>query len=150
MPEDPIGELVSFNTEGLSSADIRERIFGLQSRLQDCPQMECPLKHHFSEGSYGREILLPKGTLAVGKIHKHGHITVVSQGDCSVLTESGVERIKAPFTFVSKPGVKRVVYAHEDTIWTTVHVTEETDLEKIEDEVIAKTYEALGGAGCHL
>ena len=29
----------------------------------------------------------------------------------------------------------------EDTVWITVHVTNETDLEKIEDYVIAKTYD---------
>jgi hypothetical protein len=44
----------------------------------------------------------------------------------------------APYTFVSEVGTKRVVHALEETIWTTVHVTDETDLEKIEDYVIAK------------
>jgi hypothetical protein len=32
---------------------------------------------------------------------------------------------------------------HEDTIWTTVHATDETDLEKLEEEIIAKTFEEL-------
>lgn len=51
--------------------------------------------------------------------------------------------IEAPYTFVSEPGTKRAVLALEDTLWTTVHVTDETDLEKIEEYVIAPTYEAL-------
>jgi hypothetical protein len=38
------------------------------------------------------------------------------------------------------------VYALEDTVWTTIHITEETDLDKIEDYVIAKDYAALEGA----
>lgn len=42
---------------------------------------------------------------------------------------------------ISAPGTKRAVIALEDTTWITVHVTNETDLEKIEDYVIAKTYD---------
>ena len=147
MAEDPIGELVSFHAEGLSSLEIRSRILDLESRMQGLEQLDLPLKHHFAEGSYGREIFVPKGSLVIGKIHKHSHVNVVSQGECSVLTEFGVDRIKAPFTFVSKPGTKRVVYTHEDTIWTTIHVTDETDLEKVEDVVIAKTYEEFEAMG---
>ena len=39
------------------------------------------------------------------------------------------------------------MYALEDTVWTTIHVTEETDLEKIEDYVIAKSYDELEALG---
>jgi hypothetical protein len=46
-------------------------------------------------------------------------------------------------TFISAPGTKRVVYAVEDTVWTTVHVSNETDLDKLETQLIAPTFEAL-------
>jgi hypothetical protein len=52
-------------------------------------------------------------------------------------------KIAAPATFVSQPGTKRVVYALKDTVWTTVHVTESTDLDEIEAEIIAPSFEAL-------
>jgi hypothetical protein len=60
-----------------------------------------------------------------------------------VATEFGSLQLDAPCTFVSEAGTKRAVYALEDTIWTTIHVTNETDLEKIEDYVIAKDYNEL-------
>jgi len=101
----------------------------------------CPVTHHFAPGMYGREFHMSKGHIVVGKIHKHSHLSTIIKGDVSVLTERGVERLKAPYVFVSHPGAKRVVYAHEDTIWVTFHPTEETDLEKIEDFVIAKSFE---------
>ena len=41
----------------------------------------------------------------------------------------------------SLPGTKRAVYAHPDVVWTTIHLTNETDLDKIEAEVIAPTYQ---------
>jgi hypothetical protein len=65
-------------------------------------------------------------------------------GEVSVMTEDGgVERLKAPMSLITKAGTKRVIYCHSDVVWTTVHATKERDLEKIESEVIAKTYEEL-------
>jgi hypothetical protein len=61
----------------------------------------------------------------------------VERGDYSIVHGNGErEMIRAPITFVSKAGVQKVLYIHEDTIWKTVHVTEETDLEKLETILI--------------
>ena len=103
----------------------------------------CPLIHHFADGLYVREMRAPKGMLNVSKLHKTNHPYFILKGDVSVLTENGVVRIKAPQFGITKAGTKRIVYFHEDTVWITVHATNETDLEKIEDEIIAKNYEEL-------
>jgi hypothetical protein len=55
-----------------------------------------------------------------------------------------MKRIKAPHVGITKAGTQRVVYTHEATRWATVHETEETDLAKIEAEVIAKSFDELG------
>lgn len=102
-----------------------------------------PLKHTFADGLYIREMRAPKGMLNTSKLHKTTHPYFILTGDVSVLTESGMVRIKAPYTGITKAGTKRVVYFHEDTVWITVHATKETDLEKIEEELIAKTYDEL-------
>ena len=60
------------------------------------------------------------------------------------MTEEGPKRIKAPCSMISPAGTKRVVYAREDSVWITVHVTGEKDLNKIEEDIIAKTYGDLG------
>lgn len=133
---------------------IREGIVALEARLKGAlketgvAQTECPLKHVFAPGAYAREIFIPKGTLIVGKIHKHSHLNMLMKGTVSVLTEEGPKTLEAPLTMVSPAGTKRVVYTHEDTIWVTVHLTNETDLEKIEEEIIAKSYEDFLGLGC--
>lgn len=103
----------------------------------------CPLVHTFADGLYIRQMTAPKGMLNVSKLHKTNHPYFILEGEFSVLTETGIKRIKAPYTGITKAGTKRIVYFHEETIWITVHATEETDLEKIEDELIAKTYEEL-------
>ncbi len=121
--------------------DVREKLARLEAVLFNGPTVELPVKHHFSHGVYARELFIPKGTVLVGKIHKFSQINIVSQGDISVLTDDGVKRIKAPYTLVSGPGAKRAGYAHEDTIWTTIHGTHETDLDKLEDELIAASFD---------
>ena len=106
----------------------------------------CPLKHTFVPGAYIREIFLPKEMIFVTKIHKKEHPYFIMSGDVSVLTEEGTIRIKGPFSGITKPGTKRLIYTHEDTIWITVHPTNETDLVKLEEELIAKTFDELDNA----
>ena len=97
--------------------------------------------HYFAKGLYARAIHIPKGTLLTGKIHKQEHLNIVAQGVISVLTEDGPQTVRAPFTMVSKPGTKRVGYAHEDTVWITVHATDETDVNRIENDLVVESYE---------
>ena len=123
----------------------REAILRLQDAIisegRDVGPASCPVKHHFAHGSYGREMTLPAGMVVVGKIHKHAHINVISKGRVQVFTEQdGVLELAAPCTFVSSPGTKRVVHVLEETVWTTVHVTDKTDLAEIEREVIATDF----------
>lgn len=117
-------------------------IFTMQKILQSMPQYDINqgLKHTFDPaGAYARELLLPALSLVVGKVHVHAHLNIVSRGLCRVWTTEGEKLIDArekPITFISEPGTKRVVFALEDTYWTTVHLTEKTDLKEIEDEII--------------
>jgi hypothetical protein len=126
-----------------SPSAVREKILILESEMKKYPQVEITPVHYFAKGLYAREIFIPKGTLLTGKIHRTEHLNIISKGEISVVTETGTKRIKAPFTMVSRPGTKRVGFAHEDTVWTTVHATEETDMKKIEADLIAPTFEEL-------
>lgn len=123
----------------------REAILRLQDAIVygglDVGPAACPVQHHFAPGAYGREMTLPAGLVVIGKIHKHAHINVISKGRVQVFTEyDGVLELAAPCTFVSSPGTKRVVHVLEETVWTTVHVTDKTDLAEIEREVIATDF----------
>jgi len=126
---------------------VRGTILNLHALLEAQPDHltsdDFPLKHHFAPGVYVREMLLEKDRVVVGKIHRHDHIAMLIQGSAVVVSEQGRIEIEAPHIWNSKKGEKRAVYAIEDCIFVTVHPTDETDLDKIEDEVIAPTYEAL-------
>ena len=126
----------------ITPAVARTKIMQIEEVIRCLPcQMELQPTHYFSKGIYARELFIPAGVILTGKIHKTEHINIISQGDISVLTEEGIQRIRAPFTMVVKPGIKRVGFTHEDTVWTTIHATEETDLDKLEAELIAPTFD---------
>lgn len=135
--------------ELINRKEIRRDIMTLESKMRQHPDVvigdsdNIPLKHSFSDGCYVREIFIPKGTLIVGKIHKHSHPNFLMEGEVSVMTEEGPKRLKAPLSMISPAGTKRVVYAHENTVWITIHLTKEIDLEKIEKEIIAENYAEL-------
>ena len=121
----------------------------IESTLEDCI-----VKHYFSPKdenygccTYAREMFIPKGTLIIGKIHRHQHLNIISKGKVVVYTEFGEKHIEGPITFVYEIGLKRSVYAVEDTLWTTIHLTQfvgEENLGKIEEEVIAPDYQEMG------
>lgn len=140
--EDSLPEVFGVDVPDITPLELRGKIEALEQAMLQMHEhhIEIEPKHHFSKGIYAREILIPKGTTLTGKIHRTEHINIISQGDISVLTEQGIKRIQAPFTMISKPGTKRVGYAHEDTVWTTIHGTDETDLEKLELELIANSH----------
>jgi len=104
---------------------------------------DCPVIHRFTPGCYLREIFMPAGTRIIGKIHATEHFNILLKGRVTVITAEGSEDIQAPYTFISKAGVQKVVDIHEDCVWQTVHVTNETDLEIIEKQVIVEEYDHL-------
>jgi hypothetical protein len=103
----------------------------------------CPLTHNFVDGAYVRELFIPKDMFFVTKLHKKTHPFFIMKGCVSIYSEDGIKKIWAPFYNITKSGTKRVMYTHEDTVLVTVHVTNETDLAKIEEEIIAKDYKEV-------
>lgn len=125
---------------GLSVENLtdRQKVEVLEYGLfKNCDNIaeELPLEHHVCNGVYVRSLTIPAGTVLTGKIHKTKHISILQQGDISVMTEEGMKRLQAPLIIESEPGMKRAGFAHTDTIWTTVHPTNLTDIKEIEESL---------------
>jgi len=120
--------------------NFKEKIFNLQDASEKLPQVEIPINHYFANGFYAREMIMPEGCTIVGKIHKSEHLCILSKGCADVVSEEKTERLEAPYTYVSQPGAKRAIYSHSETVWTTVHMSDETNIEKLEDELIAESF----------
>ena len=121
----------------------RAKLLKLEAAIAERPQVEIEITHHFAPGVYAREMFVPAGVLLTGKIHKTEHLNILSQGRLSISGTGKSMTVKAPFAYVSVIGTKRAIYAHEDSTWTTIHATEETDLDVIEDMTIAKSFTEL-------
>lgn len=141
---------MSQNLNKIDTIEDREKIIIFQRILESIPGSVkgnsdlCPLKHSFADGIYVREIFIPKGTFVVGKIHKHAHPNFLLKGKVSVYTEQNkLEVLEAPLSMISAPGTKRVVYAHEDSVWVTVHANpeEDRDVETLENKAVVLTYQ---------
>lgn len=117
----------------------RQAVFDMERLMLQYPQVELKVKHYFSKGVYARELHIPAGVILTGEIHKFENLNILSQGKIEVLTEKGMEAVEAPFTVVSPAGTKRIARAITDCVWTTVHGTDENDLNIIEKTFIAKS-----------
>ncbi len=129
----------------------RSDLLRLETAMEEMPGYDpegkeiCRITHYFAPGVYAREMWMPAGCLITGKIHLTEHLNMLSQGKVTVSNIGDSVTYEAPYTFVSPVGTKRAIYAHADSTWTTIHATELTDPEKIEEEIIAKDFQSLDG-----
>lgn len=130
----------------------REAIHRFEAELFKLPtQITLRVDHHFTRGVYVRTMYIPGGVALAGHIHRFPCISIVQKGDIIVATEQhGAVRLKAPTTLETPAGIKRVGYAIEDTIFTTVHAnpTDDKDVERLEAFLIAPDYTLLENEQC--
>ena len=99
-------ELVEMNSAlEKMDGDLIQKLFKLEAGFKTLPQVDIPKTHFFANKLYARSIDIPKGSIIIGKMHKHSQINTVSKGDISVLTEGGWKRFQAPHTFESSAGL---------------------------------------------
>ena len=94
-----------------------------------------PIKSTFTDGQYVREIFMPADQLITTKIHKKLHPFFVMSGKLAIISEDGIQEIKAPYHGITKPGTKRIIYTHEDTVFITVHATDKTTVDEVIKDV---------------
>jgi RimJ/RimL family protein N-acetyltransferase/quercetin dioxygenase-like cupin family protein len=123
---------------------LRDKVNVLESKILESPNPlmgdSFPLKHSFAKGLYIREISVPAGIVLVSKIHRFTYAFFLLKGEFETLEEGGIKRVSAPSYFVMTAGEKHTALILRDVVAVTVHAAEETDLGKIEDELIIKTF----------
>lgn len=109
----------------------------MQESMQDMEQAQCPITHHFTDGAYGREMLIPKGVCLVGARHKTNHFFIMLSGKC-LISEDGVNsfEVSAPYIGQTKKGTKRAITALEDSVILTMHVTEQKEIAEIGKQIL--------------
>ena len=102
-----------------------------------------PIRSFFMDGVYVREMTMYQGTAVIGAIHKHLHMCFLLEGHLSVASSSGVRDYVAPCYIIAEPGEKRVLYAHEDSLWYNTHKNPDNieDVKLLEKDIVAVSYE---------
>ena len=121
-----------------------EQIGRLQEEISKMPQADGMITDHFfADGMYSRRVFRKAGTLIVGKVHLKDHFFICTKGEIIAWTENGMKKLSAGDIIECKRGTKRVTLATMDSIGTTVHKTDKTDLDEIEAELIEPDKTAL-------
>jgi hypothetical protein len=121
-------------------ADITpDRIEAIEGALLPHEQVDCPLTHFFGPGIYIREGFIPAHTLIIGHKHKGPCTNVLVKGKMRVMGPDGIpSTIEAPLMFVTGAG-RKIGYTLEDCVFQNIHATDETDLAKLEEQLIEKS-----------
>ena len=121
-----------------SREDDALKIERLEGAMLALPQVDCPIDHFFASGVYVRQMTAPAGTLIVGHEHKTEHVCILLKGSMTIATSEGVKTVSAPLTFIATPG-RKVAIVLEDIVFQNIHATNETDLDKIEAQLVVKS-----------
>ena len=114
----------------LNARNVQEQI------MESDSQIDVPVFHHFAPNVYMRQMDAAAGTLMVTKMHRTEHFLIVLSGTATVYSSDGLLQVAGPQIIRTMPGTKRVIYFHDDSSWMTVHPTNLTDLEEIEQALI--------------
>lgn len=115
---------------------LEENLSTLVEIVKHIPQVPMPTKSFLLEGMYLRQCCIPAGTAFVGRKHKKPHYFICAKGEAQITTDNGIELIRAGMVLMVAPGSHRAGVTVEDTVFITIHRTEETDLAAIEDDLV--------------
>jgi quercetin dioxygenase-like cupin family protein len=111
--------------------DFVEKILG---RFDADPQVQ----HHFADGVYARQMLIPKGHVAASHKHVYTHLSILASGQAIVSTNNSVETYTAPACIEIKAETYHAIEALQDCVWFCIHATNETDEDEINAALISK------------
>ena len=119
------------------SNNDKEGFYGDGKSIAESP--EIPIKHSFADQIYVRQMNMKAGHVVVGAIHNHQHVWFLLTGHVSINNNGEVIDYVSPCYTVSEPGSKRVIYAHEDSIFVNVHKNplNVKDMNKLEEEIVS-------------
>lgn len=102
--------------------------------------MECDpcVEHHFSDGLYAKQMVIPKGFEGIQHKHSYSHLSVLAKGRVIVVTDDGKQEYTAPACIEIKAGIHHKVISLEDATWFCIHATDETDADKVDEVLIAR------------
>lgn len=111
-----------------------------------------PVSHMFTDQVYLREMKMSAGQIIMGAIHNYDHAWFLIKGKVSIKTliqstinSEDIEILKysAPFYKTSEAGNQRIIYAHTDCTFITIHKNPKNikNIKKLEETLASFSYE---------
>lgn len=94
------------------------------------------ISHHFSDGVYARQMMLPKDHFAVTHAHEYDHLSILASGRVTVEIDGNAKEFAAPACINIAAGKHHRIVALEDSVWFCIHATDETDPGKLDEVLI--------------
>ena len=135
-------DIVKFEKYLLGLKDTVPGVWGDGKNLvRDCPG--ALISHEFVDGIYIRQMEMKTGSTVISAVHKHHHCWFLLTGRITVTTEQGKQDFIAPCRVISPPGIKRIIYANEPSLFINVHKNPSNtrDIDEVENNVWAMNYE---------
>ena len=135
--------IMSLEKNLIAAADNKNIVAGTSDKPIVTNSDALSIKHYFMDGVYVTVMFMKKDSAVIGAIHKHLHMCFLLQGKVTVANEEETIDHIAPCFIISTPGIKRVLYAHEDSIWYNTHKNPSNteDVDQLEKEIVAVNYE---------
>ena len=104
-------------------------LFDIEQSLKAMPQADLPVEHEFADGIYLRKMSAPANSLIIGKRHRYRTMNILLEGEVTYYGGESIPcmRVKAPATFTSDALTRKLLFFHQDSVFATVHPTDETD-----------------------
>jgi len=133
---------------GLAPADFDKALVPIRKYLEQFDEdgklgdlmLVQNVTNHLVDGLYVRELLIPKGSFIISRVHKRALVNIISTGKVVVVDSNGINEYTAPSTFISKSGTQRIVIAIEESVWNTVHKTDVTDTDDLVNDLTSDNY----------
>lgn len=111
-----------------------DNLHAIMLQMPQAPGMKT--EHAFAGGMYCRRIEIPAGIAIVSKVHKTEHLFIGVSGHLQVAGQ-GPTYILGPGDVIPSPvGTKRAVLALTDVVCMTIHKTELTSVDGLEEELM--------------
>ena len=113
-----------------------DQIDGLHELLTGRFDINIGTNHHFSQGLYAKEMMIPANYIVGGHAHNYDHLSILAKGHVIVVADGERVEYKAPACINIKASVHHMIEALTDSVWFCIHATDEKDITKIDEVLI--------------
>lgn len=113
----------------------------IEAAMLGYEQMDCPVVHKFGEGIYIREVVMPRGIIAIGHRHRVPCYNQMLQGKVAMVENGAVSVIEGKVAFAGKAGERKVGYVIDTVVWQNIWANPDNcrDIEKLEARYLDKS-----------